>query len=59
MAILIFSVAMWYGVIGVFDFPWVLLLPEVAFGFLLWRAANFAWPQVDAEGSARPAFSRS
>jgi hypothetical protein len=37
MAVLIFCVLVWYATIAVFTFPWVLFIPEVAFGILLWR----------------------
>jgi hypothetical protein len=31
-------VAVWYATIAIFTFPWALLMPEVAFGFLLWHS---------------------
>jgi hypothetical protein len=50
MILLISCAAIWYGTIAVFDWPWVLLVPEVAFGLALWRAAGWAWPPVPGAG---------
>jgi hypothetical protein len=37
---LIISVATWYSVTSIFDWPWWLLVPEIVFGLVLWRAAE-------------------
>jgi len=49
MCTLIFCVLVWYGTIAVFDFPLLLLFPEIAFGILLWRAS-----QTPPAGAGRP-----